>query len=144
MTIEKTEEKTALEAETTVRLGCGGHVKVDALGLTIEKGRLYWCRPDSEDSVESGEDEATGEITSWGFHGTDTPPCEAAFAADEPGGHGYLVIADEDGESPECVDGWTCEPAGLDVGWTADDGTASVTVVRVHRDGVYTIAGYCR
>lgn len=120
-----------------VYLGRGSHEREEALGIEVQRGRLFWCRPNGEEAIYRDEE---GD---FGFHGTDTPPCEAEWVADAEG-PGYLVITGEEAETVECVEGWTCEPADLDVGWTADDGTASVTVVRAWANGIYTIAGYCR
>jgi hypothetical protein len=142
-----TETAEKIEA---VKLGASEHVEVEALGVTVSRGYLFWVRPDSEEA-RSGEpimDATTGETwdnpDGWGFYGNDSPPCQGRWVADEDlssASSGYLVISDL--ETIETVDGWTAEAADLDDGWFYSDNSGwHVVVLRRHgREHEYTICG---
>jgi hypothetical protein len=137
------------QALETVTLGASEHTKVEVeqLGVTVERGYLFWCRPDSKDAIDCSiehTDTRTGEVfeepRQFGYFGSDVPTCEGEYVATDEKSDGYLVIYG----APECeaVDGWSCELADdLSVGWHAHDGTWRVVIVKEHGKGEYTICG---
>jgi hypothetical protein len=137
-----TEVREGEEVEV-VRLGKSGHEKEEALDVTIERGYLFWVRPDNAEAIDCSIEhtdengQTYEEPHAYGYHGTDTPPCEGEYVGAEDGG--YLVIYEE--PEIQCVDGWTSVPADLSVGWHTTDGTWSVVVVKAPLNGPYTIAG---
>ena len=143
------ENQTEVVESVTIKLGASEHEKSEALGVTLERGFLFWCRPDNEDSIDNSiehTDKATGETftepRNWGYHGNDVPPCAAAYLCDGDESEGsYLVISDSP-ELPECVDGWSCDLADeLEVGWVSGDNTWTLVIVKSHGKGEYTTCG---
>lgn len=145
---------SAAESETDeqiVHLGHSEHAKAEALGVTVERGYLYWVRPERPDAIDCSTehtDPATGQVVEedrrYGYHGLDVPPCEGAYVADEEGGDGYLVISDS-AEAPECVDGWSAEDADdLEPGWYSYDGTCHTVLLCRVPDGEATICSTVR
>lgn len=126
--------KTNSQRNDVVNLKIATAVKTARLGdATLQRGYIYSCQLTGEaPELEEG---------SFGFHGTDVPPCAAEYLCDD-GESAYLVISSEsDATAIQSVDGWTLVPAELKAGHLIDDGTWSVVIVKDHGNHEFTVAG---